>query len=254
MNNPLPRTLTQATKYGAVAHVLAAQIQQGEYQPGDLLPSEPVLCERFDVSRHTIRSALRTLSEKGLIVSLRGRGSMVTATNPAPRYSHACDSIEDVLQYAAKTARKVIGQRRIIVDEAMAARLACAPGYAWWEIHTVRYQEQQGAPVASSLIWIPEEFADAATTLAETDEPLFMLIERCYAVRFAEIQQVISVVNANEREAADLGVEVHSAVMCVERRFVDQRGGLLEVSRSVHPGDSFRYEMKLNRVIGAPGI
>jgi hypothetical protein len=39
--------------------------------------------------------------------------------------------------------------------------------------------------------------------------------------------------------------------MCVERRFIDERGGLLEVSRSVHPAQGFRYETSLRRVIGA---
>ena len=249
--NTISSSHSQATKYSAVASALVEQIQRGDFKPGDLLPSEPLLCQQFAVSRHTIRSALRTLNEKGLIVSHRGRGSMVTASSPVPRYSHACDSVEDVLQYASETPREVIDQRRVIVDDALAAQLGCAPGYPWWEIHTVRRREPGGATIASSLIWIPDEFADAAASLAVTDEPLFMLIEKRYAVHFAEIQQAISVVTANATEAEDLNVALESPLMCVERRFVDQRGGLLEVSRSVHPPDSFRYEMNLSRVIGS---
>lgn len=244
---------SQTTKYGSVANSLVEKIQRGEFKPGELLPSEPALCREFDVSRHTIRAALRTLNEKGLIVSHRGRGSMVQATNPVPQYSHACDSVADVLQYAAETPREVIGQRQVMADDALARYLGCASGYPWWEIHTIRRREPQGTTIASSLIWIPDEFSDAAAELDSSDEPLFMLLERRYAVHFAKIEQALSIAIATATEAADLGVDPGSPLMCVERRFVDQRGGLLEVSRSVHPADSFRYEMNLNRIVGAGG-
>ena len=252
MQTALQRESTlRPTKYGAVASALRDRIKRGEFQPGDLLPSEPELCRQFCVSRHTVRSALRALSDQGLIVSQRGRGSIVQSANPVGRYNHACDSIEDVLQYAAQTPREVITQQRLEIDERLAEQLGCAAGYPWWEIHTVRRRNTNGPVIASSLIWIPDEFADAASELETSDKPLFVIIEERHAVSFATIQQAISIAKASRSEAQDLNVEPDSPVMCVERRFIDQRGGLLEMSRSVHPPDSFRYEMSLSRVVGS---
>lgn len=238
-------------KYTAVATELVEQIRAGKYVPGDLLPSEPELTRHFGVSRHTVRSALRSLYEKGLVVSQRGRGTIVQDVSAAPRYSHGCDTIEDVLQYAAATPRQIVSARRLIVDEALGEQLGCAPGYPWWEIHTRRQRDPGGPVIASSLIWVPDEFADAVAALETSDEPLFVMIERRHACTFAEIRQTVSVTSANAREADDLGVESGAAVMCVERRFIDERGGLLEVSRTVHPPDACRFEMRLRRVIGA---
>ncbi len=238
-------------KYSAVAAALLEQIKAGKFRPGDLLPSEPELTRQFDVSRHTVRAALRSLYEKGLIVSQRGRGSIVQATTVTPRYSHACDSIEDVLQYAAATPRRVISSRRLIVDEALGLRLDCAPGYPWWEIHTNRRREPGGPVVASSLIWVPDDFADAVAEIETSDEPLFVVIERRHGCNFDQMRQAISMASADQREARDLDIEPGSAVMCVERRFIDERGGLLEVSRTVHPPEIFRYETSLRRVIGS---
>ncbi len=237
-------------KYSTVAAELAEAILDGTYLPGDLLPSEPEMTRRFGVSRHTVRAALRSLYEKGLIVSQRGRGSIVQAAPVSPRYIQACDSIEDVLQYAHATPRQILSRHRIIADDALAERLGCAPGYPWWEIHTRRLREAGGPMIASSLIWVPDEFADAVAALDTTDEALFVLIERLHGCTFAEIRQALSMTNANSREAEDLGVETGAAVMCVERRFTDERGGLLEVSRSVHPAETFRYETSLRRVLG----
>lgn len=240
----------EVPKYTAVATELVAQIRAGKYAPGDLLPSEPELTRRFGVSRHTIRAALRSLYEKGLVVSQRGRGTIVQDVSLAPRYSHGCDTVEDVLQYAAATPRRVVSRRRVIVDETLGEQLGCAPGYPWWEIHTSRQHEPGGPIVASSLIWVPDEFADAVEAIETSDEPLFVVIERMHGCNFAEIRQAVSVASANAREADDLGVECGDAVMCVERRFIDERGGLLEVTRTVHPPESYRFEMKLRRVIG----
>lgn len=238
-------------KYSAVADALVARIQAGVYKPGELLDSEPALTRQFGVSRHTVRAALRALYEKGLVVGQRGRGTVVQATAIHPRYSHACDSLEDMLQYAATTPRRILARRRFVVDDALATWLGCAAGYPWWEVHTTRSAAVDGPVVASSLIWVPDTFGAAIGDIETSGEPLFVAIERRYGCTFAQIRQAISVVNADVREAADLGLDVGTPVMCVERRFIDERGGLLEASRSVHPPQTFRYETSLRRVIGS---
>ncbi len=58
---------------------LKAQIQNGVYQPGDLLPSEHALCKVFSVTRPTVRQALSNLVTDGLIKKQRGKGSIVQA-------------------------------------------------------------------------------------------------------------------------------------------------------------------------------
>jgi GntR family transcriptional regulator len=238
-------------KYSTLAETLVTRIRSGVYKPGELLDSEPELTRQFGVSRHTVRAALRSLYEKGLVVSQRGRGTVVQATAINPRYRHSCDSIEDVLQYAATTPRHVQARRRIVVDNELAGWLGCAPGYPWWEIHTTRRLDADGPVIASSLIWVPDAFEEAVRDLEAGDEPLFVAIERRFGCNFAQIRQAISIASASAREATDLGLEPGAPVMCVERRFVDERGGLLDASRSVHPAQGFRYETSLRRVIGA---
>lgn len=240
-------------KYGAVAGALRDQIRSGRYRPGDMLPSEQELSRQFGVSRHTVRAALRSLYERGLIQSQQGRGSTVLASAVKPRYSHAFASLEDVLQYAAATPRRVLEVRRITIDRNLASELGCEPGYPWWEIHTSRQHAAGGPVVASSLIWIPDAFGDVVQTLADTEEPLFVLIERVHGVHIAQIHQSFFVSSADERVAADLDLAAGEPVMSVERHFFDERGGLLEVARTAHPAETFRYEMTLRQVIGPNG-
>jgi len=74
-----------------IADELRARIGRGELAEGDLLPNERLLCEQFDVSRPTLREAMRLLEVEGLIVTPRGgsKGAQVITPNAdqAARYA-----------------------------------------------------------------------------------------------------------------------------------------------------------------------
>src|SRR3989304_9198660 len=52
-------------------------IRSGQLKPGDQLPAERDLAERFGVSRTAVREAVKALCEKGLVEALPGRGPFV---------------------------------------------------------------------------------------------------------------------------------------------------------------------------------
>jgi DNA-binding FadR family transcriptional regulator len=60
-----------------VAHELMSAVLQGAFKPGDTIPSEEALCERFDVSRPVVREAVKTLAKVGMVRTRQGQGSMV---------------------------------------------------------------------------------------------------------------------------------------------------------------------------------
>lgn len=60
-----------------IAHELAMAIGQGVYSPGERLPSEHRLAERFGVNRHTIRRSIAALCQRGLLRSEQGSGTYV---------------------------------------------------------------------------------------------------------------------------------------------------------------------------------
>lgn len=65
--------------WSRIAQQLADAIGQGQYTPGERLPSEHALAEQFGVNRHTIRRSLAHLGQRGLVRSTQGRGTFVEA-------------------------------------------------------------------------------------------------------------------------------------------------------------------------------
>ena len=78
MTNPL----SAVPLYRQLADLLAGQIERGELRPGQPLPSELHLQQTYDVSRGTVRMAMRELRERGLVITVQARGTFV-AERPA---------------------------------------------------------------------------------------------------------------------------------------------------------------------------
>jgi DNA-binding transcriptional regulator YhcF (GntR family) len=67
-----------------IANVLRAAILTRRFQPGERLPSQNDLAERYGVARETVKVALRVLREERLIVSRQGSGAFVRAQTERP--------------------------------------------------------------------------------------------------------------------------------------------------------------------------
>ncbi|WP_438431989.1 GntR family transcriptional regulator [Gorillibacterium sp. sgz500922] len=70
-------------KYQQLKKALAAEIGSGQRKPGDLLPSEFELADRFGFSRQTVRQAIGELVQEGLLRRVQGKGTFVAETRTA---------------------------------------------------------------------------------------------------------------------------------------------------------------------------
>lgn len=101
---------------GRISEIIVEQIRllmrQGQLRPGDRLPPERDLCERFGVSRVTVREALRMLESSGLVeirVGARG-GAFVTA----PSSNRVGEGLTDLLTLSVISAADVTEVRLIL--------------------------------------------------------------------------------------------------------------------------------------------
>ena len=65
-------------RYYQIFQDIYNKIDEGEFKNGDKLPSESELCKTYNVSRGTLREALKLLFQYGLLVREQGRGTFVT--------------------------------------------------------------------------------------------------------------------------------------------------------------------------------
>lgn len=74
-----------AKRYQEITNLIRRQILEGFYESGQMLPTEQLLCQEYQVSRQTIRHSLSLLVDEGLIEKRQGSGSRVRdMSRPAP--------------------------------------------------------------------------------------------------------------------------------------------------------------------------
>ncbi|MBO0784453.1 MAG: FadR family transcriptional regulator [Actinobacteria bacterium] len=112
---PAAADLFSRVTVGRISEVIVEQIRmlmrQGQLKPGDRLPAERDLCERFGVSRVTVREALRMLESSGLVeirVGARG-GAFMTA----PSSDRVGEGLADLLSLSVVSAADVTEVRLI---------------------------------------------------------------------------------------------------------------------------------------------
>jgi GntR family transcriptional repressor for pyruvate dehydrogenase complex len=101
---------------GRVSEMIVDQIRllirQGDLAPGDRLPAERELCERFGVSRVTVREALRVLEANGLVVIRVGARGGAFVTAPSSRL--VGEGIADLITLSTMSAQEVTETRMVL--------------------------------------------------------------------------------------------------------------------------------------------
>ncbi len=106
------------TKEALLEHDLLNKISADNLLVGDRLPSERQMAANFNVSRNTLRSALRRLEVKGVISSRRGSGYYLEATHPQPgHYASDEDSYERIMARLEAAYLFLPGVISIAVDQ-----------------------------------------------------------------------------------------------------------------------------------------
>lgn len=228
-------TAANTPRYQQLSAMLAREISEGRYAVGSLLPPEPQLCQRFSVSRHTVREAVRQLCDMGLVSRHQGVGTRVRASRSDKQYSASLSSLGDLMAYAQGTQLKVLGSRWVEADAALAAQLRCQEGERWLEWNTVRYTAEGAEPIVHMRVFVRPECEGMGEELAGGAAWVFGLIEKYGGERILEAQQVVGAIAVPSDSAKLLGVKPRSAGLLVRRFYLGRNDRLLSVSLNVHP-------------------
>jgi GntR family transcriptional regulator len=227
---------------------LLDEITSSQLQPGTKLPSEGQLAKRFNVSRATVRDAVRGLMEAGYVTRRRGSGSYVTERRRMP---HGLDS---TLSYLAmiEAAGARAGMR--ILEAAFDpwrqddAPLQLDPGDTVLAVERVRTADDQ--PVIYSLDRIPARLLRTDLDLQSLDPSLFALLSSSgHAADHATA--TLRAVASTSQTANVLGVRRGKPLLYIEEVDFGRDGTPVMLSREWHVSEAF--DVRINRKANTGG-
>lgn len=227
-----------------LARTIADEINGGSLRPGDRLPSERTLCDRFAVSRATVRRALSELAADGLIAAHPGRGSFV-AGGPLGEAPNALMSFTEL-----GAARGLEASARVLVAQVEPADLdeaesfGVAPGADVFVLERLRLLD--GVPVSVDRSRVPLARAPALADADFTSASLYATLEAAGAGP-VRADYALQAVAADPRRAELLGVTPGFPLLRTTTTGYDAAGVLVELGEMVYRGDRYRFRATLVR-------
>ena len=233
--------------YRQIAAKLSRDLHRGRYAVGELLPTEADLCVQFKASRHTVREALRIVTERGQIVRRPGAGSVVIATDPPNFFTHSVGSLAEWLRYPSHTYRETVEAGEVPVDAKEAQLLKCSPGERWFRVSAIRKSSEQSDPLGWAYVYVLPKYAEVAKRRDHGRIPVHQQVEKMFGEGIEQAQLEIFASHIPAKLARPLKVPANSPALTIVRRYFGRQSGMFEVTVSIHPESRYTFSMELRR-------
>ncbi|WP_279351984.1 GntR family transcriptional regulator [Streptomyces endophytica] len=226
--------------YFQLSQQLEAAIETGKLAPGSLLGNEIELAGRLGLSRPTVRQAIQSLVDKGLLVRRRGIGTQVVHSQ-VKRPLELSSLYDDLEAAGQKPATRVLLNTTIEADAEVAAALGIAEGA---EVALVeRLRLTHGEPVAHLRNHLPAGLLRLDT--AELEETGLYRLMRTAGITLHSARQAVGARAATAEEGQRLDEPEGAPLLTMQRTTFDDTGRAVEFGSHVYRASRYAFEFQL---------
>ena len=236
--NPRTKKMTMP-RYIQIAENLLERITTGELAPGERLPSERELSQALNVSRMTLRAALRELDNKGLLTRRTGDGTYIAQPKIERQAGKLVPFTEGMRLRGYQTGAKIIALEQRLAEVSVAKHLKIANSASVFYIQRLRLINRE--PVMLEKFIVPVyRFPNLDAYDLET-RSFYEIAETEYGITVQQAQQSLEAVSATEFEAELLEVVPGAPLILERRQAFDPDSHPVEYGQDLYRGDRFRF-------------
>lgn len=233
--------------YLQLREILRARIDDGEFVPGSAIPSENELAETYGLHRLTIRNAINTLVNEGLLKPVQGKGVFVVGK----KIGRDLEKLTGFHQTMRE--RNIVPETRVLLKTRRKAGLKYAQILEIDPTDEVYYIRRlclgEDEPVSIEDIFVPY---NRISNLDEVDLNVFSLydIYKFNNIQLLNAWQTLSVTNLDAKDARILQIKPETKVMLFECVSRDINNKVIEFSRAFTRSDKASFTVHYHREIG----
>lgn len=230
--------------YFQLKKILSQEIASGRWSAGERLPSEPDICQHFELSRTTVRQALAELESEGLILREKGRGTFVAEASSELWFLQSSQGFYDEAARKGHTVTSRVLRREIDELPSFAAEeLDVAPGTPGLVLARLRWVDDR--VVMYVINYMPERLADAVMRADLENGSLYRTLARDSGLVVGGGRRVVESVTAEDDMAPLLEVEEGTPLLYVESVTWDEEMRPFEFYRAWHRADRTKVEVQV---------
>jgi GntR family transcriptional regulator len=240
---PIDRT-SPVPFYFQLKKLLEDEIVSGRWAPGERLPSEPAICDQFQLSRTTVRQALAELESEGLIRKQKGRGTFIAeprSTSWLLQSSHGF--YDECVRAGHSVTSRVVRQEVEVLPHWAAAALGLPDGGEGVTVERLRWIDDR--LVMYVLNHLPPNLADTVLAADLERGSLYGVLEEQEGLRVVGGRRVVEAVSAEGELAGLLEVDSGAPILFVESVSWDERSRPFECYRAWHRADRTKIQVQV---------
>ena len=218
--------------YSQLKTIIIDKINSGEFPAEAQIPSEQEICEKYNISRPTVRQAIAELTNSGILYKEKGKGTFVSKTKTKidiKNYSGFTDSLLDSQEPGQRNiiAARIVERGNNVFDESLFGMLqgGSNPGYAEIMYTTL----DKDYPVSLNISYIPLAYFPTILDDVKAKKPSYEILRGKYPLLPVKTKSSIEVIYSDQQDAQYLMVQSGSALIRIENVLYSKSGQAVEI-------------------------
>ena len=238
-----------APLYKEVRRTLLQCLAKGEWKPGEQLPPEPLLAERFGVAIPTVRAGVSDLAAAGVLIRRQGKGTFVARHDSHAqefRFSNILNSRHENIS----TNRTKVRIRKVRADPQTAQILGFGVADSGMVYRIESVLEAEGDPVALLELVLPFSLFSKLTKadLEQSKDNLYSVYQRACGVTVLRMEERVLARTADRNAAKALHLSPNHPILMVDRLAFSFDNRPVEIRRRSFEGLQHYYLFTHNRL------
>ncbi len=216
---------------------------ENNLEENDQLFSEREICERYDVSRTTVRQAMDELEKEGYIYKVHGKGTFVSPKRMNQDLISFYSFTEEMKKIDKVPSSEVTGFEIVQADEKVSSIFKIDIGDLLYKVSRIR--KADGLPMMYETTYLPYNRFKGLTKEQLEEYPMYEILSKSFNTKITSAEEYFMPILTNKLESIYLDIKEGSPSLKIER-LTYENTNVIEYTLSVARGDKFKYRVKLN--------
>ena len=237
-------TTSSQPLYYQVLSDIRDQVDRGILRPGDKLPSEKELMERYRVSRVTIRKALQGLRDLKIIEHRNKRGNFVARMSGSRESPESRSLFQTIKEAGRRPSSRILSMNSILASPMQATKFSVSPGTPLIKI--VRLRLADDVPFAVGSMILPSDIFEGINPWEMENRSMIEIMERDYGIQISHSLQTLYPCYPDKEEMELLNLESRRPLLEIDSDTFNTDGRLVKRSELLFDTEVMDYNFSWN--------
>lgn len=211
-------------------------------QEDDKLDSEREICQKYNVSRTTVREALDELEKKKYIYKVQGKGNFVAPKTVVQDLIKVSSFTDEMNKLGKKPTSKLLAFEIIEPDHKIINKLKLKEDSLVFKI--IRLRLADDIPHIYEISYLPYDKFEGLTRELLAENPMYEVLKNTFKIEMSSAEEVLESILVNKLESIYLCIPQGSPALKIERITYD-KDTVIEYTISIARADKFKYRVHL---------